>query len=278
MKTWALFGSLCIAGFALSVPASAGPVLLTGHDPDFHSAFGQPDGKQQLQVFLNFVTGGTYNSGTSKFLYVQSNLAPPAGFLDGEVGLTNIGLTAGTNYDAVDAAGLPSVNFANYSAIVVASSFGGMLTAAEINALVARSADIASFVNSGGGLAAFAECFPSSGVCDASNVTASTPLFGFVPVNVSSVPTTAPYHVTLFGAGLGLTDAIVSDCCTHNSFSLTGGLTVVDLDLNNIPTTLAGDVHITDGTFVPVVAEPAALAVLGLGLAAFGFLRRSRAT
>lgn len=277
MKTRVLLAGLCTAcGVALSPPASAGPVLLTGHDPDFHSAANQADGQTQLQVFLNFVTGGTYNSGTSKFLYVQSNLAPPGGFLDGKVGLTNIGLTAGTHFDAVNAAGLAAVTFSDYSAIVVASSFGGMLTDAEIDALVARSADIATFVNAGGGLAAFAECFPSSSFCDATNVDASTDLFGFVPVVVSSVGTTAPYHVTPFGASLGLTDSIVSDCCTHNSFGATGGLAIVDVDQNGIPTTLAGNVRIGSGGFEPI-PEPATLALLGVGLAGLGFLRRTRA-
>ena len=264
------------AAIGLASAAWAGPVLLTGHDPDFH-AQSQQSGKDQLNIYLNYVTGGSYNSGTTKFLFVESNIAPPAGFLVGEAGLNAIGLVAGTNYDAVDAAGLAALSsFVGYSAIVVASSFGGMLTDAEIQGLVTRSSDIASFVNAGGGLAAFAECYPTSSVCLSNNVNASTPLFGFVPVVVSSVGTTAPYKVTPFGAGLGLTDAMVSDCCTHNSFGATGGLNIVDVDQNGIPTTLAGNVQIIDNSFVPA-PEPATLAILGLGLAGLGFMRRRRA-
>jgi hypothetical protein len=254
--------------------AQAGPVFLTGHDPDFH-AQSQASGVAEETVALNFVTGGTYASGTSKFLWVESNDSVPSGHLFGMNSLTGaLGLTQGVNFDHVDAAGLASVDFSDYSAIVVASSFGGMTTDAEIQALVARKADIAKFVNAGGGLAAFAECFPTSSFCDGSLVNASTPLFGFVPITVSSVATTAPYHVTAFGASLGLTDADVSDCCTHNSFASAAGLNIVDLDQNGVPTTLAGNVRITSGGFG--VPEPASWVLLILGAGAMGTRLRWR--
>ena len=53
--------------------SQAGAVYLTGHDPDFH-AQGQPGAQNQLNVALNFVTGGTYNdvAPAKKFLWVES--------------------------------------------------------------------------------------------------------------------------------------------------------------------------------------------------------------
>lgn len=272
-----LVKSAAIAAILLAPGAAyAGPVFLTGHDPDFH-AQDDAHGAALLNAALNFVTGGSYNDGAEKFLFVESNVTPPLGFRTGELGLNAIGLTAGIHYDAVDAAGLAALSsFSGYSAIVAASSFGGMLTDAEITGLVARAAEIASFVNAGGGLAAFAECFPESSHCRANNVNENTQLFGFVPVDVTSVATSAPYTVTPFGASIGLTNEMVSACCTHNSFGLIGGLTIADTDQNGVPTTLAGNVRITDGGFVSEVPEPVTLSLLGAGLLGLGAIRRRR--
>src|SRR5882757_11194550 len=79
---------LVVATTLLVGTASAGPILLTGHDPDFHAQV-QQSGKDQLNIYLNYVTGGTYNTGTEKFLFVESNLAPTAGHFVGENGLTS---------------------------------------------------------------------------------------------------------------------------------------------------------------------------------------------
>jgi hypothetical protein len=272
MKRLLSIAAAC-AVLATAGTANAGKVYLTGHDPDFH-AQGQADGQAQLNVALNYVTGGTYNDGSTKFLWVESFNAATSGHRVGFDGLSFIGVGAG-NVDRVDATGFATADLSKYSAIVVASSFGGMLTSAEINAMIARSSDIAGFINSGHGLAAFAECAPSSGVCDASNISAGTDLFGYLPITVTSVDTVAPYHVTALGASLGLTDAVVSDCCTHNSFSETGGLGIVDLDLNNVATTLAGDVKVGSGGFIGT-PEPDTWAMLLLGFAGMGAVLRRR--
>jgi hypothetical protein len=265
------------AAFALLATAgasNAGAVYLTGHDPDFH-AQGQVSGQNQLNVALNFVTGGSYNTGSQKFLWVESFDAPISGHLIGANGLVAIGLVQGVNYDWVDAAGLAALpNFNGYSAIAVASTFGGMLKDAEIQGLVARKTEIAAFVNAGGGLFASAECGPGFPVCDATLVNASTPLYGFVPITASSVSTTAPYHVTPYGASLGLTDLDVDDCCTHNSFASAAGLNIVDVDATGIPTTLAGVVTIGGGGFG--VPEPGAWAMLILGFGMIGLAARRR--
>ncbi len=275
-----------IAAMSMAGAAYAGPVFLTGHDPDFH-AQGQASGVHELQVALNYVTGGTYNTGSERFLFVESAIPATSGHRNGVNGLTGslalnqgLGLVQGVNFDLVNGAGFTALtNFDAYSAIVVASSFGGMLTDAEILALNARATDIASFVNAGGGLAAFAECGPGFFNCQSEYVSASTPLFGFVPVGVSSVNTAQPYTLTPFGLGLGLVESDVDDCCTHNSFAGPAGLNVVDFDANGVPTTLAGNVRIGDGGFEPGVPEPAtwSLLILGFGLAGAA-LRRRRAS
>jgi hypothetical protein len=262
-------GALCIAS-----QAHAGNVFLTGHDPDFH-AQDEVSGQHELAVALKYVTGGSYNDGSTKFLWVESFNSPDGAHRVGFNGLATIGVGA-SNVDWVDAAGFATADLSDYSAVVVASSFGGMLTDAEIDGLVARKSAIADFVNAGGGLAAFAECGPTFGAnCNASNVTASTPLFGFVPVSASAVATLPPYTLTPFGLSLGLVPTDVNDCCTHNSFGGPAGLQIVDTDQNGVPTTLAGSVRITDNGFRGV-PEPATWALLIAGFGAVGAAVRRR--
>lgn len=272
MKMTGLFG-VAVAALLTAGTASAGPVFLTGHDPDFH-ALDSAGAATLLTTALNYVTGNTTFTPGHKFLYVQSNVAPPGGFRDGNVAMAHIGLVQGTNYDQVDATGLAALSsFSAYSAIVVASDFGAMLRDAEIQQLTAMAPQIANFINAGGGLAAFAECGVGYSNCLSNNVTATTPLFGFLPVTVTSVDTVAPYHVTAFGASLGLSDLDVNDP-THNSFGLIGGLNVVDADSAGVPTTLAGIVTISNGHFN--APEPISLGLFGAGLLGAGLLRRRR--
>ena len=267
LRTLALTAALVTAAAGVQ----AGPIFLTGHDPDFH-AQSSIGAQNLLRTGLNFVTTNTVGTG-QKFLWVESFLAPTAGHLVGEDGLNALGLTLGVEYDWVDAAGLAGVNFGNYDAIAVASSFGGMLTQAELDGLIARKAEIATFVNAGGGLMALAECHPDSGFCQADTLGPAPATFGFLPVTVSSVATAPPYTVTAFGAGLGLTNGDVNDP-THNSFGLIGGLNIVDNDALGVPTTLAGNVRIVDTGFIP---EPSSTLLLGGALAVLAaHLRRRR--
>jgi hypothetical protein len=264
-----LFASL----FWLPAGAQAGPIFLTGHDPDFHTQPGLGNGGNLLATALSFVTGATYNdhlAGT-KFLWVESAIAAPAGHVKGYNALDDVGALSGVDFDVVNAAGLLTATLSNYTAIGVASSFGGTLTRAELDALITRKDDIANFVNAGGGLFASSECFP----CGANLLLNGTGLFGFLPVTVTSIGANAPFTVTPYGLSLGLVNADLNDP-THNSFGLVGGLNIVDTDAAGNATTLAGNVRINGGVITPV-PEPATLAMLGAGLAALAFRHRRAA-
>lgn len=266
-KRWILATVVALA--LVSGRAEAGPVFLTGHDPDFHAQF-SAGALNFLSVSLNYVMGGTLNDNVHRLLWVESFQAPFSGHVTGANSLPLLGLTAGIDYDVVDAAGFATVNLANYTAIGVASTFGGMLTSAELNALIARSSDIEAFINAGGGLFASSECDSTFSNCDAATLAAPHgALFGFLPIVVSSVSTVVPYSLTPFGATFGFSLAgqgYINECCTHNSFGAIAGLGIVDTDAAGHATTLAGNVRVDGGVITPV-PEPGTLSLLGIGLA-----------
>ena len=275
-----------IAAFVLGAApiATAGPIFLTGHDPDFH-AQDSVGARNLLRSGLTFVTGGTFDDGAStKFLWVESRIPTPGGHRIGEAGLTALGLTLGTNYDRVNAAEFAGASLSGYTAIAIASSFGGLLTRAELDGLIARSTDIKNFINGGGGLLALAECFP----CGANLLAGPTApaLYGFLPVTVSSIAPSPPFTVTAEGAAapFNLLNTDVNDP-THNSFGLIGGLTPLDRDTASQATTLAGNVRIGDGGFCGTpttppcstgVPSPGGLALIGTGLLALAAIGRVR--
>jgi hypothetical protein len=260
----------CAALLLSASPVAAGPIFLTGHDPDFHAHDVPGPGGQDhlLETGLNFALGG----GSGKILWVEAIMAPPSGHRIGANGLTDIGLVAGVDFDVVNGAMFATVDLSLYDAIGVASSFGGLLTRAELDALIAREADIAAFINAGNGLFASSECYP----CGADLLAGPTTpdLFGYLPISVTSIGATGSFTVTPYGMSLGLMDGDMN-FPTHNSFGATGGLNIVDIDSAGAATTLAGVVRITDGGFDPTpVPEPSSLILVGS--AALGLLKRAR--
>ena len=183
------------------------------------------------------ITGGSFSGS-------NPGSTPPSGHRAGNTALDMLGLKPGTHFDQVSADDLKSVDFSEYTAIVIASSFGGTLTRAELDALITRKEDLLDFMGNGGGLLAFAEGHGKSESEDLLSGDSPAELFGFLPVPVvaDGSPPRPPFTVTPYGASLGLTDADVERDAghTHNWFSSTGGLNVVDTDGKGRAVTLAG--------------------------------------
>jgi len=274
--------------------AVAGAIFITGHDPDFHAqTSAEPGAQTLLRTGLNYARNGNgtvaSNPAALPVLWIESNPATdggiPGGHRFGLNGLRNIGyLAVGEvgvapegRYVFANAATLTdafwaTVTTANYSAIGVASTFGGILRQAELDNLNGHSADIATFFNAGGGIFAAAEG------SEGANLAPLGGYFGWIPITAGSATSAAPpYSVTAFGAGLGLTNGDVASP-SHSHFVSDGGLNVVSRDNLSRIMTLAGVTTITPGGGFGV-PEPGTLALLllAIGIAASRTLVSRRA-
>ncbi len=280
------------SGFCLSAStALAGAIFITGHDPDFHAqTAAEPGAQTLLRTGLNYARNGDGTVGSNPaalpVLWIESNPVTdggiPGGHRFGLNGLRNIGyLAVGEGgvategrYVFANAATLTNafwatVTTATYSAIGVASTFGGILRQAELDNLNAHSAEIAAFFNAGGGIFAAAEG------SEGANLAPLGGYFGWIPITAGSATSAAPpYTVTAFGAGLGLTNGDVSSP-SHSHFVSDGGLNVASRDNLNRIMTLAGVTTIGPGGGFGV-PEPGSLALLLLALVMAAGIARVR--
>ena len=276
-----MFGRALVAIFSIAIfcslqPATAASIFLTGHDPDFHASNSAGTAVDSIgavninNTAIGFIMDPLFNlavsGGATKFLFVESSIAPPGGHRVGKNGIIQSGYTEGVHFDHADASTLNAaldMLGTTYGGIVVASDFGGLLTSAELDILNARSADIIDFLNiDSGGLYAMAEGNNGSGLTPGGNH------FGFLPFVVSTTglnQSEAGTTVTAFGASLGLTDADVSANFSHNIFDDTFGLEIVDIDSAGNILSLAGRGTIDPGGGLNPVPVPAALWLFGPG-------------
>ena len=284
---------LLAAVAAIGSVANAGAIFITGHDPDFHAQTGAEPGAQNLlRIGLNYARNGdgstTTNTTAKPVLWIESDPAEdggiPGGHRFGLDGLRNIGyLAVGESgsptqgrYEFHDADELTNafwatVTTANYSAIGVASTFGGILRKAELTNLNNHVAAITAFFNNGGGIFAAAE-----GTEGALGYVATDGFFNWIPISVPASSTPAPpYAVTAAGLTLGLVNGDVQSP-SHSYFNSDGGLDVISRDSAGRIMTLAGIRRIgDDGGFMGVPA-PGALGLLAGMLPLLLLRRRSR--
>jgi hypothetical protein len=198
-----------VAAFASATgsPASAGNIFLTGHDADFHMAFGSASAQAALASELAFVRNGsslpvlTFDSGTE----LTSSLA-------------TFGIPF-TNVNPSNAAAILNslFNASIFSAIAVASheSCGGCdNTSAGLANLATHVSAIGAFLTAGGGILGLA------GAADPN-------AYAYVPTAASNAggnPPSTGYVETPAGLAVGL--VAENGDATHNFFNTpgTGGL------------------------------------------------------
>ncbi|HLC24811.1 MAG TPA: hypothetical protein VJJ25_04200 [Nitrosopumilaceae archaeon] len=242
------------SGFSFQQASAAvsGNFFLTCHDPDFHSSLGgnAAGAKNIIKKGVDFIQDPAFNTfvsgGLNYILFVESKISPPGGHTKGVNGFIAAGYVSGTDFELHDATDLNAeldLLGTKYSSIVVASDFGGVLTQAELDILIARSPDIVTFLNAGGGIYVMAESNLEAGL------TPDGGHFSFLPFVTTSTPLNQGESgnvVTAFGASLGLVDADVNGNASHCVFDGLFGLNLVDFDPSDRKLSLAGRILTPD--------------------------------
>jgi hypothetical protein len=254
-----------IAVFALLpvASASAGRMLVTGHDADFHCTGG--DQCHFVQVATTWVRGAAPDPSKPVLVLDASDLDFPTS-LDNAFGAGNIPTVVMDPKSAQFAA--EPLTTDRYSAILVASdtSCGGcdlnVNNTDDSDAINARKADIEAFFNAGGGV------YANAGADHADGDSSDGPdvFYNFLPIPATGVAVTQPFCLTDAGIALGFEDATTEcadtskqnigthddiNCCpTHNSFAeppAGGPLQVSERDNQGFAETLFGEGKIGNG-------------------------------
>jgi hypothetical protein len=241
--------------------AFAGNLLATGHDADLHCHFGAQC--HYVEVAVGFVRSGAPDPAKPVLVLDRSDQ-------DVSIALDNAfgaGVVPRVVLDPRSPAfAVAPITTALYSAIIVASDItcGGcdlneFGSTPDSDAINARTADIASFFNDGGGVLAL------SGAQHGDGAAADDTYYQFLPITVGGVAVSPPFTLTQEGRDLGFTDGTggtpndINCCATHNSFQeppAGSALKVAERDSRGFAETLFASGRIIGGRIFTLTLEP----------------------
>jgi hypothetical protein len=221
---------------ALAPSASAGRLVESGHDIDFHCGGSQNRQCHFVKVVVSYIRGGAPTP--SKPLLVLDR--DPTGTNTPDVASAvnkafGTGVVPMTVVDPRSAAfATTPIDTAHFSAIFIASDLncggcdlnetpsGGVAQTPDSTAIAGRTDDISAFFRSGGGIFAGAGDVDSGGFGGNTFDTTHLPYYSFLATSGAGAAG-GPFSLTSIGVALGITtdDLAFSSCgagCTHNSF------------------------------------------------------------
>ncbi len=241
-------------------PAFAGKLFISGQDSDDGGHVSTSFGAQML----NFIGMGNTNGGTGILV-----LGGYANTSASSINSWNAG-NAHTLTASSGAAAIALQSFAGFAGILMPSAntqTNGGISQAELDAINARATDIATFVNTGGNLMAFTQ----------EGLTGSFGWFPLGALTTSSISTAnISQTLALNAAGFSAADSEIAGDLFHNNFTGPSGffgLQVLARDNDTQEAVILGG-----GVETQIATpEPASLALVAMGLAGLGLIRRRRA-
>lgn len=273
-------GVVAVVLCAWTQVASAGPVILAGHDADDHGFVSEYTGLFDA-LLANVTNGG------SGILAIGAVEGEDAGDWIEDIAAAMSGGPYLVTF--LNGADIGTDSFSGFAIIHIPSdddnTFGG-ISAAENALLTARADDIAAFVNSGGGLFGLTqgELADAYGyITGAGGLGAISTLFVDPSGELPSGDFYDDVTATPEGITLGITNTNVDGCCWHNVFtsfpSFFDVLAVAeapdDPDFDQEASVIGG-ATVTIEPPVGVIPEPSSMLLFGLGGLGAGWMRRRK--
>jgi hypothetical protein len=246
--------------------AFAGRLFATGHDLDLHcsvNAFPAPAASQcgYVDTAVSYVRGGAPDPTKPVLILERLDLD----FSRALAATFGLGVVPSVSMDPRSPAfAAEPLTTSTYSAILIGSDIncGGcdlneFGSTPDSDAINARTADIATFFNEGGGL------LYGSGASHGDGNAIDDVYYQSAPLPVGGVTVAPPFTLTPEGLALGLTDGDANCCATHNSFTdppAGSSITVAERDSAGSSETLFAEGTITGTRIFTLGLTPATAA------------------